>query len=250
MKKQIFSSLVIFLSFSIIVQGFSKDFENIEKKVIKWKRYFHQNLELSTREFNTAKKNVKLLKNSGITARENIIKTTDVIDILKGVPLRVNIEAFSFMESNNFPFNFIVKLNYLGKEVDVMHTCGHDTHIVILKEIVEISAKHKNQIKETVKFIFQSTEERVLKNPDVDAIFRLRISSSYDIGTISYKCGDKINTDVRSNTIPEVAEMIGTISSLDYDIQKQIKVITREKYLSFFKRNFLVFTFFRRKKSG
>lgn len=37
-------------------QDILKDAESIESKVIDWRHYFHQNPELSNREFNTAKK--------------------------------------------------------------------------------------------------------------------------------------------------------------------------------------------------
>lgn len=40
-----------------------KDIENVENKVIDWRHDFHQNPELSNREFNTAKKIAAHLKN-------------------------------------------------------------------------------------------------------------------------------------------------------------------------------------------
>ena len=40
-----------------------KDIEKIEPKVIDWRHYFHQNPELSNREFTTAKKIEEVRKN-------------------------------------------------------------------------------------------------------------------------------------------------------------------------------------------
>ena len=62
-----FTSLLIFLfAFCINAQDLTSDFIEIEKKVIEWRRYFHQNPELSNREFNTAKKIAKHLKSLGL----------------------------------------------------------------------------------------------------------------------------------------------------------------------------------------
>jgi amidohydrolase len=86
-----------------------------------------------------------------------------------------------------------------------MHACGHDTHTAILMGTAEVLTKVKSELRGTVKFIFQPAEEGapkgeeggarlmvkegVLKNPDVDAIFGLHISSGTHVGNINYKPG-------------------------------------------------------------
>ncbi|CAL2079927.1 amidohydrolase [Tenacibaculum sp. 190524A05c] len=294
--------LFLLVSITGFSQQLNKDCEAIEQKVIEWRRDFHQNPELSNREFKTAKKIAKHLKSLGIETQENVAKT-GVVGILKGkkpgkvIALRADIDALPVVERNDLAFKSTVKSTYLGKEVGVMHACGHDTHTAILMGVAEVLSKHKDKIKGTVKFIFQPAEEGapegeeggaelmvkegVLRNPDVDAIFGLHISSGLDVGTISYKPGGimaasqtfrikvkgkqshgsrpwasidpimisakiidalqtiisrevdltnegavitvgKIDAGVRSNIIPESAEMIGTIRTLDYGMQKQI----------------------------
>ncbi|TCP23349.1 amidohydrolase [Tenacibaculum skagerrakense] len=202
--------LLLLISITTFSQELNKDCEAIEKKVIEWRRDFHQNPELSNREFKTAKKIAKHLKSLGIETQENVAKT-GVVGILKGnqpgkvVALRADIDGLPVVERNNLPFKSTVTSNYLGKNVGVMHACGHDTHIAILMGVAEVLAKNKDKIKGTVKFIFQPAEEGapegeeggaelmvkegVLKNPDVDAIFGLHISSGQDVGTITYKPG-------------------------------------------------------------
>ncbi len=302
MKKLSLLFLLLFVISSSNSQDLSSDLKNIEKKVIQWRRYFHQNPELSNREFNTSKKIAKHLKSLGIKTQEGIAKT-GVIGILKGnkpgkvVALRADMDALPVTERNDLLFKSKVNSTYLGKEVGVMHACGHDTHIAILMGVAEILSKNKDKINGTVKFIFQPAEEGapegeeggaelmvkegVLKNPDVDAIFGLHIGSGSPVGQISYKKGGimaasqsfkikvngkqshgsrpwggidpimisakiidglqtivsresdltkeaavitvgKIDSGVRSNIIPENAEMIGTIRTLDYDMQKKI----------------------------
>ena len=300
-QKTIIYILLLF-TFNTFSQNLTSEFKKIEQKVIQWRRHFHENPELSNREFKTAKTIAAHLKSLGIETQENVAKT-GVIGILKGkkkgkvVALRADMDALPVTERNDLPFKSNVKSTFLGKDVGVMHACGHDTHVAILMGVAEILANNKDKIKGTVKFIFQPAEEGapegeeggaelmvkegVLKNPDVDAIFGLHIASGNDVGTISYKAGGimaasqafkikvagkqshgsrpwggidpimiaakiidglqtiisreaeltneaavitvgKIESGVRSNIIPESAEMIGTIRTLDYDMQKQI----------------------------
>ena len=75
-----------------------------------------------------------------------------------------------------------------------MHACGHDTHVACLLTMAEILSSHKELVKGTVKFIFQSAEEKlpggakqlcadgVMK--DVDVIFGMHCSSSYPLGIV------------------------------------------------------------------
>jgi|TARA_B110000116_G_scaffold255557_1_gene253987 amidohydrolase len=275
---------------------------DIESKVLEWRRYLHENPELSNREFNTAKYIAKHLRSLGIEVQEGIAKT-GVVGLLKGdisgrvVALRADMDALPVTERNDLPFKSVVTSEYNGKKTGVMHACGHDTHVAILLGAAAVLSKMKSEIKGTVKFIFQPAEEgapkgeeggaelmvkeNVLKNPDVEAIFGLHINSATDVGTIKYKSGGimaaaqnfeinikgkqahgsrpwsgvdpiltaasiiqglqtiisreaeltkegavitvgMINAGIRSNIIPERAKLVGTIRTLDYDMQKFI----------------------------
>ena len=289
-------------------QDLSTEFKDIEKKVIELRRHFHQNPELSNREFKTSDKIAEVLTDLGIEFTRNVAKT-GIVGIIRGdkpgkvVALRADIDALPVIERNNLPFKSTKKTTFLGKNVGVMHACGHDTHIAILLGVAEILSKHKDKIKGTVKLIFQPAEEGapkgeeggaelmvkegVLKNPDVDAIFGLHINSGTPVGRINYRKGGimaasqsfkidikgkqshgsrpwtgidpimisakiidglqtivsreaeltkeaavitvgKIDAGVRSNIIPESASMIGTIRTLDYDMQAHINKRMKE----------------------
>jgi amidohydrolase len=115
---------------------------------------------------------------------------------MDGLPVR---------ERADLPFASKVKSKYNGQEVDVMHACGHDTHVAILMSVAEILAAMKNELKGTVKFIFQPAEEGppegeeggaplmikegALENPKVDVMFGLHIAAQTDVGKITYRAG-------------------------------------------------------------
>ncbi len=180
----------------------------LEEQVIEWRRYFHENPELSNREFNTAEKIAEHLESLGMEVQTEIAHT-GVVGILKGgkpgpvVGLRADIDALPVIERTDVPFKSTVMGEYQGNEVGVMHACGHDTHIAILMGVAQILTEMKDDLKGTVKFIFQPAEEGapkgeeggaelmvkegVLNNPDVDAIFGLHISDDTPVGELEYR---------------------------------------------------------------
>ncbi len=180
----------------------------IEPKVINWRRHFHQYPELSNREFKTSAKVAEHLRSLGIEVQTGVAKT-GVVGILKGpkpgpvIALRADMDALPVTERNDLAFISRETTTFNGQETGVMHACGHDAHVAILMGVAEILAKHRDQIKGTVKFIFQPAEEGppageeggadlmvkegVLKNPDVDVIFGLHVRSISPLGQIEYK---------------------------------------------------------------
>jgi len=201
--------LLISASFNISSQNnLNQEFTDIESKIIEWRRYFHENPELSNREFKTAEKIAAHLKFLGLEVQTKVGKT-GVVSILKGnnsgkvIALRADIDALPVSERSDLPFKSKVETEFLGTKTGVMHACGHDAHTAILMGVAEILSKHKDKINGTVKFIFQPAEEGpppgeeggaklmikegVLENPKVDAIFGLHIATWEPSGTIAYK---------------------------------------------------------------
>lgn len=180
------------------------------KEVVDRRHYFHQNPELSNREFKTAERIAAELRDMGLEVQTGIAHT-GVVGILRGnkpgkvVALRADMDALPVTERTDLPYKSTVIADYQGETTGVMHACGHDTHIAILLGTAKLLSQHKDRIKGTVKFIFQPAEEGppageeggallmvkegVLKNPDVDAIFGLHIDAETPVGTISYKPG-------------------------------------------------------------
>ncbi len=109
---------------------------DIESKVIEWRRDFHKYPELSNREFKTAEKIAEHLESLGLEVQTGVAKT-GVVGILKGdnpgkvVALRADIDALPVTERNDLAFKSEVVTEFLGTETGVMHACGHDTHTAI-----------------------------------------------------------------------------------------------------------------------
>lgn len=205
---------IILLLFTVGVQGqnqkIDKLIDDVESKVIEWRRDFHENPELSNREFETSKKIAAHLLSLGMEVQTGIAHT-GVVGILIGnkpgpvVALRADMDALPVTERTPVAFASKVISEYNGMETGVMHACGHDTHIAMLMGAAEVLSKMKNELNGTVKFIFQPAEEGnpvgeeggaklmveegVLKTPNVDVIFGIHIDAFIDVGQIGYKPG-------------------------------------------------------------
>ncbi len=183
----------------------------MEQQVIQWRREFHQNPELSNREFKTGEKIAAYLKSLGLEVQYPVAKT-GVVALLKGgkpgpvIALRADMDALPVMERNALPFASTEKVQFNGQETGVMHACGHDGHMSILMAVAEILSSNKNELKGSVKFIFQPAEEGVspaeapagaelmikegvLENPKVDVIFGLHIQALLPVGQLAYRSG-------------------------------------------------------------
>ncbi|NQW36683.1 MAG: amidohydrolase [Flavobacteriales bacterium] len=288
--------------------------DDIEPKVIEWRRDFHEYPELSNREVRTSKIIAEYLISLGIEVQTGVAHT-GVVGILKGgkpgpvVALRADIDALPVTERVDVPFKSKITSTYNGIKTGVMHACGHDTHIAMMMGVAEVLSKIKKDLKGTVKFIFQPAEEGApigeeggadlmvkegaLKNPNVDVIFGMHINSQTDIGTIKYKpegilaaaqrfeihvhgkqshgstpwasidpivisaqiinglqmiisreteltqagaviTVGMIKGGIRNNIIPEEVTMVGTIRTLDYNMQKKLNetMIKRTKAIA------------------
>ncbi|MDX1636483.1 MAG: amidohydrolase [Balneolaceae bacterium] len=182
--------------------------EEIFDQVVEWRRHFHENPELSNREYKTAEKIAAYLEKLDMQV-ETGIAHTGIVGVLEGgepgpvVGLRADIDALPVTERTDVPFRSTVTSTYLGEETGVMHACGHDTHIAMLMGAATILSEKREDLPGTVKFIFQPAEEGappgeeggaelmveqgVLDDPDVDVIFGQHINSKTEVGTIRYR---------------------------------------------------------------
>ena len=209
MKNSCITCILFFITFLSYSQTFDKKIEDLINEnldeTIELRHWFHQNAELSNREFKTAARIAEELKKIGYEPMTGIAKTGVVAILNPGKPgpvvgLRADIDALPVKERADIPWASKMKGIYNGEEVPVMHACGHDMHTAILLAAAKILYEIKDEIPGQVKFIFQPAEEGappgeeggaelmvkegVLKNPDVDAIFGLHVWSGLYAGQV------------------------------------------------------------------
>ena len=172
--------------------------------MIKLRRHFHANPELSFQEYETAKYIENYLGNlsSSLIIKTNIAKTgiTALLIGEKGngpcIGLRADIDALPIQEEND-------SLSYKSQNANVSHACGHDAHTAILLVTAKILCTIQSQIAGSIKFIFQPAEEayggakwmvesnQCLESPNVDQIYGLHVSSTRKLGTIHVNSSPK-----------------------------------------------------------
>ena len=209
MTKKYFLALPFLLSLLLNGQNFDAIITELavqhEAEIIELRHWFHQNAELSNREFKTAEKISAALIKIGLVPETGVAKT-GVVAVLNGgkpgpvVALRADIDGLPVKERADLPWKSNMIGEYNGEKVPVMHACGHDTHTAMLLGVAKILYAIKDDIPGSIKFIFQPAEEGapageeggaelmvkegVLKNPDVAAIFGLHIWSQFPAGNV------------------------------------------------------------------
>src|SRR5215471_5211522 len=187
----------------------------VESKLIGWRRDIHEYPELGEQETRTSALVAAHLKTLGLDMTTGV-GNTGVVAVLSGgrpgpvVALRADMDALPVKEAQGLPFASKARGNYLGREVDVMHACGHDAHTAILMATAEVLTAMKDKLPGTVKFIFQPAEEGpslyaaaagkswgaklmvqqgALQNPRPDAVFGLHVTSGLPAGRLAYRGG-------------------------------------------------------------
>src|SRR6266705_2412808 len=132
----------------------------------------HSHPELSCHEEKTSALVAKELRAAGCEVTENFgkydnpnLKCYGVIGIMKNgagptVLVRTDMDALPVEEDTGLPYaSKVVAKNDEGKDVHVMHACGHDAHIAIFIGTARALAKLKNQWHGTIVFVGQPAEE-------------------------------------------------------------------------------------------
>ena len=145
--------------------------EKIEKETQKQTGYalelckhLHQNPELSFQEFETAKRMASELHKAGFEVTKNF-GGNNVVGILKNgdgpvVMLRTDMDALPIEEKTGLKFaSTKTSQTTDGKEVPVMHACGHDIHMSVWAGTIHTLAALKEHWKGTLLVIAQQAEE-------------------------------------------------------------------------------------------
>src|SRR5947207_223262 len=131
----------------------------------------HSHPELSAHEERTAALVAKELRAAGCQVTEHLgkyeksdLKGYGVAGVMKNgdgptVLVRTDMDALPVEEQTGLPYASKVAKNDEGKDVHVMHACGHDAHISMFIGVVRALAKLKDQWHGTILFVAQPAEE-------------------------------------------------------------------------------------------
>ncbi len=137
---------------------------DVQAQVIEWRRWFHENPELSNREFNTSARVAGILSSMGLEPRTGIAHT-GVVAIIEGgkpgplVAIRADMDGLPVTEETGLPFASVARGEYNGQEVGVMHACGHDAHMAMALGAASVLNAVKEELPGSVMLIFQPAEE-------------------------------------------------------------------------------------------
>ena len=130
-----------------------KEVDIINNYVVRLRKHFHKHPELGMEEFETSKRIKEELSNRDIPFITE--GATGVIGFIgrgeKIIALRADMDALRIQEKT--------EVGYRSVNSGVMHACGHDAHIAALLGAADILKRHEQELKCTVKLIFQPSEE-------------------------------------------------------------------------------------------
>lgn len=181
---------------SIQVSDIRPYVEAVKEDVVGWRRYLHQNPELSFEEAKTAQFVYDTLESFGGLELSRPTKTSVLARLIGAHPgpvlaLRADMDALPIEEENTFEF--------VSKTPGKMHACGHDGHTAMLLGTVKILTQFKDQIHGEVRFIFQHAEElfpggaQEMVNAGVmegvESVIGIHLWSPLEVGKIAVKAG-------------------------------------------------------------
>ena len=167
-------------------------------QLIEYRRYLHQNPELSFQETHTAAWVREKLVAWGMTISESV-RGNSVVGILDSgtegptIAFRADMDALPIQEETGLPFR--------STRNGVMHACGHDLHTATMLCLADALTHHKELLRGRVKFIFQQGEEVPPGGAlllcedgvmdDVDMIFGFHNSPSEQVGQVAITSGPR-----------------------------------------------------------
>ena len=185
--------------------------QNLQEEIAHWRRHIHQHPEVGMDLKDTVDFVCEKLDSFGVFYER--LNDYGVVALVKGhadgktVAIRADMDALPSNEESGLPFKSINN----GKA----HLCGHDGHTAMLLGAAKLLNLHKDDIKGTIKLIFQPGEEIGLGAKtlieehdvlfDVDAIFGLHLTTPTPTGHVVYTEGPSQASMAKFNI-----EIIGT----------------------------------------
>ena len=144
----------------------SKEVDNVYPDAHALYLDLHEHPELSQHETQTAEKLAAGLRRAGYDVTEHV-GGAGVVAILKNGPgltimLRTELDALPVEEKTGLPYASKVHMkDDAGRDVPVMHACGHDLHMAAFLGTAEVMAHSKNTWHGTLMLVGQPAEETI-----------------------------------------------------------------------------------------
>jgi amidohydrolase len=177
----------------------------INPALIALREDLHCHPELSLQEKRTSALVAKKLKGLGYEVRTGFAGTgvVGVLTCARTGPvaaMRGDMDALPITEETGLAFASTVRALKDGREVGVMHACGHDVHTTILLGVAEVLAALKDELAGTIVIIAQPAEENgdgarrmiedgALRGLDPGAFFAFHVEDALKTGKVGYTSG-------------------------------------------------------------
>ena len=146
-------------------QTVTAGYERIRAELAELYRDLHQHPELSAQETRTAALLAERLRAAGFDEVAEQVGGTGVVGVLRTgdgpvVMLRADFDALPVQEKTGLPYASTARgVDHDGKDVPVMHACGHDMHAAALVGAATLLAAARDAWHGTLLVVFQPAEE-------------------------------------------------------------------------------------------
>jgi hippurate hydrolase len=165
-------------------------------EIVKLRHELHTHPEIRFEETWTSKRIIQFLEENSISYTSGHAKGTGIIATIEGqgpktIGLRSDMDALEIHEKTDLPYASTIPSR--------MHACGHDGHMANLCGTAKILKTNQDDLKGTVKLIFQPAEEQAAGGryiveegliDDCDVVFGLHGWPTLSTGTIGVKSGE------------------------------------------------------------
>jgi len=169
--------------------------------MLEFYKELHAHPELSMREVETARKFAEKIRSLGCEVATGVGELGVVGVLCNGsgptVLVRAELDALPVEEKTGLPYASKVKTtDDQGREVPVMHACGHDMHMAVTAGVTAMLARNKDRWAGTLLVVGQPAEERIggAKRMLADGLYRrfpkpdyclaVHVSSELPTGTV------------------------------------------------------------------
>jgi hippurate hydrolase len=179
-----------------------KDYDHLEALY----KHLHSHPELSLKEKETAARIAKELKDASVEVTTGV-GGHGVVGVLKNgegpkIMIRADMDGLPVVEATKLPYASQVRTrDRQGRDVGVMHACGHDINMTCLVGVARVLAKDRKAWSGTIVFVGQPAEEigagaRMMiadglfhRFPRPDMAFALHCDARYPHGHVNYRSG-------------------------------------------------------------